>query len=328
MRRISYPLFSVLPFLLIVASLRLHAQNPPCGVEILRIEGPNIDDRFVPFPPGHVKFVLLKAFPAVSGKVTKEDGYYLEGEEDINLKQAIMRKNQDEGVKGKYAGSGAMGKFSMDIHEETQGGVQGSRLHIEFHHNAMLGRLGPEGYARPLGDETLCLAKLLSANDPVAHPRGLELADAGPPRAVDLPDATPVTAVLRDPIYTRKMDADSTGKEINFEVAEDVVVDGTVLIRRGALAAGHFKDIEKTKMAGRHAVVDFVFDTVTAVDGQKIPVTGASGKTKGARKSDTWQDIGAAGTFGLFIHGVDVFIRAGTSYDLAVTGQHTVQGGR
>ena len=142
-----------------------------------------------------------------------------------------------------------------------------------------------------------------------------------------MPDATPLKALLRDPLYSKKLKKDVAGQTVQFEVAEDVVVDSAVLIRRGALATGHFTDVEKTKMGGHHAEIAFVFDKVTAVDGQSIPVSGLSEEAKGGRHGDRWANVAQAGAFGFLAKGTDALIPAGTSYDLEVTCQHAVQGG-
>lgn len=315
-------------FLSLIISCCLHAQTPPCGIAIVRTEDPKTDERFLPAPPEQVKFALLRALPAVEGKVAKDDGFHIEGKPDMGLRQVEAQENKDAGVRGRSLGLGPLGEFKIDITPTTQNEVSGSLLHVEFHRNGFVGRKAGKGsYAQPLAEETECLVKLLSTNDPATNPRGLQVKDAGPPRAIALPEATPVKIVLRDPVYSKKLDKDSVGKTVQFEVAEDVVLDGAVVIRRGALAKGHFTDVEKTKRGGHHAEIDFAFDTVTAVDGQEIQVTGASEEAKGGRHSEKWSNVAQAGALGFLAKGTDVFIRAGTAYDLEVSGQHTIQTG-
>jgi hypothetical protein len=314
-------------FLLVISPRPLRAETPPCGIAIVRTEGPNTDERFVAAPPEQVKAALMKALPALGAKVEKDEGLHIKAEPDMGLRQTIQQKNKDSGVRGKYAGLGALGKFTIDLRETTQDGVNGSLLHIEFHKNGFVGRLGGEGYAQPLAEETACLTKLLSTNDPASNPRGLEVKDAGPPHAVTLPDRTPLKVLLRDPLYSKKLDKESAGQAVNFEVAEDVVVDGSILVRRGALATGHFTDIQKTKKAGRHAEIEFAFDSVTAVDGQKIPVSAPNEQARGGRHSQAMANAEQVGILTLFVKGSDVFIRAGTTYDLEVAGPHAVQAG-
>lgn len=315
-------------FLFVVSPCSLRAQTPPCGIAIVQTAGPNTDERFVVAPPEQVKAALLKALPALGAKVHKDEGFHIEAEPDMGLRQSIQQKNKDSGVRGKYAGLGALGKFTMDLREATQDGVKGSLLHIEFHKNGFVGRLGGEGYAQPLAEETACLTKLLSTNDPASNPRGLEVKDAGPPHSVTLPDNTPLKVLLRDPLYSKKLDKDSAGQTVNFEVAEDVVVDGSILVRRGALATGHLTNVQKTKKVGRHAEIEFAFDSVTTVDGQKIPVSAPNEQARGGRHSQAMSNAEQVGILTLFAKGSDVFIRAGTTYDLEVAGPQTVQTGQ
>jgi len=309
-------------FLLVAVIARLGAETPPCGIAVVRPEGSNVDERFVPAPPEQVKFALLRALPALASKVDKDDGFHIEAKTDIELWQIAARRNIDAGVRGSR---GAWGTFIVDIRQATQDEVRGALLHIEFHKNAFRGHAGSDGNAHPLAEETACLAKLLSSNDPASNPRGLENAkETGSPHAVTLPDATPVKVLLRDPLYSKKLEKNSAGQTVQFEVAEDVVVDGAVLVRRGALAIGHFTKVDKAKGYGRHADVEFVFDVATAVDGQTVPVTGAAEKARGGRTNNTFD----FGVLGLFAKGNEALIRAGTAYDLEVSGQHTIQARR
>src|ERR1700747_652418 len=135
-------------FLLVMSPYPLHAETPPCGIAIVRTEGPNMDERFAAAPPEQVKTALLKALPALGAKVHKDEGFHIEAEPDMGLRHSIQQKNMDSGVRGKYAGLGALGKVTIDLREATQDGVKGSLLHIEFHKNGFVGRLGGEGYAQ------------------------------------------------------------------------------------------------------------------------------------------------------------------------------------
>lgn len=317
----------VLTLAFAVTVCRAHAQTPPCGKAIVRTEGPKVDERFVAAPPEQVKIALLKATPALGAKVHKDEGLHIETEDDMGVRQAIQQLNKDSGLRDKYAGLGALGKIAVDIQETTKDGEKGSLLHIEFHRNGFYGRLGGEGYSQPLAEETVCLVKLLSTNDPVVNPRGLAPKDTAPSRGVALPEGTAVKVLLRDPLYSKKLDKNSGGQTIPFEVAEDVVVDGVTLVRRGALATAHLTELEKAKGYGRHAQVQFAFDGVTAVDGQKIPLTGGDEKARGGRHNNTVSDVLLSPALSVFMKGSEVFIRAGTGYDLEVSGQHTVQTG-
>lgn len=318
----------VLAALVLVAPALFRAQTPPCGKAIVQIEGPKDYEQFVPAPPDQVKTALLKAIPALGAKVHKDEGLHIETEDDTALRQAIQQMNRDSGVRGKYEGLGALGKIVIDIRETTQGAERGSLLHIEFHKNGFVGRLGGEGYSKPLAEETACLVKLLSANDPVKNPRGLDLQNPSPARALCVPEGTSLQVSLLDPLYSKKVQKKGVGETIHFEVAEDVVVDGVTVVKRGALATAHMSEVQKSKIAGRHAEMDFVFDAVTAVDGQNIPIKAGDEKAKGGRHNETVRNLMISPAFGWMAKGSEVLIRAGTGYDVEVSGQHTIQSGQ
>jgi hypothetical protein len=303
------------------------AQTPPCGKAIVQTEGPKVYEQFIPAPPEQVKGALLKAIPALGVKVHKDEGLHVETQDDTGLRQAVAQVNKDSGVRGRTVGLGAMGKILVDIQETTQGSERGSLLHIEFHKNGFVGRMGGEGYPKPLAEETACLVKLLATNDPVRTPRGEELHQTSPPHPVSLPEGTALKVLLVAPLYSKKLEKKG-GETIPFEVAEDVIVADVIVVRRGALATAHMTEVQKAKVAGRHAELDFVFDSVTAVDGQSIPIKAEDEKTRGGRHNETVHNVMVSPAFGWIAKGSEALIRAGTAYDVEVAGQHTVQTGQ
>ena len=188
-----------------------------------------------------------------------------------------------------------------------------------------MGRKGSN--AGPLAAETECLVKLMGTSDPSKNPQG-EAEAKSTPRAIQVPEGTHVKVLLFAPMYSKEYKKDSAGRPIQFEVAEDVVVDGTTVFRRGALAVGHLTDFKSAGGYGRHATLEFTFATATAVDGQEIPVTGEIEQIKGGRSSDEIESIDRKQVgLGWLMKGADILVRAGTEYDLEVTGQSSIQAG-
>jgi len=319
--------FVCFSFLLAATLCPLHAETPPCGIAVIRADGPKVDERFVAATPEQVKAAMLKALPAIAMKVHKDKGFQIEAKTDSGLLQSAEQKNKDAGVHGAMHGI-AFGSMKINIQETTQDGVTGSRLRIEFDKPAVLGRAVNHGNdAVPLAEETACLVKTLSTNDPVANPRGLPLPDpAAAARAITIPEATPLKIQLRDMLDSKIIHKKGISV-VQFEVVEDVVVDGAILVRRGALASGHFTDVEKAKGYGRNAEIDFAFDTVTAVDGQNISLAAAGEKTRGGRHNETAQVLLMSPALGWLAKGADAVVRAGTSYEVETSGEHTIQTG-
>ena len=315
--------FAIILFLTVASTLFLSGQTPPCGVAIIRSsDGPKTDERFIPAPPEVVKGDLLKALPALGYEVRKDQGLHIEALQDLRLLNSIYQTNADTGNRDARLVSGPV---LVDIREASQAGTQGSQLSTEF----KTGFLGHKGSnAEPLAAETECLVKLLGTNDPSKNPTGYPPEKTSPPRAIQLPEGTPVKVLLFAPIYSKEYKKDSLGRPIQFQVADDVVVDGTTIFRRGALAVGHLTDFKSSGARGRHATLEFTFDTATAVDGQQIPVTGEIQQIKGGKSSDEIASIAQKqALLGLLMKGGDVLIRAGTEYDLEVSGQSLIQTG-
>jgi hypothetical protein len=309
-----------------VASLpSLNGQTPPCGVAFLRsLDGPKTDERFLPAAPEVVKEDLLKALPALGYVVRKDQGLHIEALQDLTLLNSIWLTDEDAGAR-RSDGAIVSGPVFVDIKEANQAGTQGSQLSIEFR-TGFLGRKGSN--AEPLAAETECLVKLLGTNDPSKNPQGDAAEKSSPARAIKLPKGTPVKVLLFAPMYSKEYKKDNLGRPVHFEVAEDVVVDGATVLRRGALAVGHLTDFKSSGGFGQHATLEFTFDTAVAVDGQKIPVTGETQQIKGGRTSDQLRSTARSeGTVGWLVKGADVFIRAGTEYDLEVSTQSLIQTG-
>jgi len=127
--------------------------------------------------------------------------------------------------------------------------------------------------------------------------------------------------------------------QIVFEVAADVVVDGVPLIRKGALGLGRFTDARAAGSFGRSAVLTFVIEHVTAMDGQSVAVTGTVERQRNRdQQSITPQQFsavlgstggalapGASLLAGFLTKGRETIVRAGTTYDVETSGTHTIR---
>ncbi len=60
------------------------------------------------------------------------------------------------------------------------------------------------------------------------------------------------------------------GDQVNFEVAENVMVDSVIVIEKGALVIGTIVHIKEANFAGVEGQLEFSIDYVVAIDGQNI----------------------------------------------------------
>lgn len=134
---------------------------------------------------------------------------------------------------------------------------------------------------------------------------------------VQLPDSTPVKLALS----TALSSANATqGQVVEFRVAEDVVVNGVVLIKKDTLALGKVTLAQGKRHLGRAGSIDIEADKTHAVDGTKVELhaeEGVKGKGKAGAMSAgmliTATGVGAPiGALWLLKHGKDATIPAGS----------------
>ena len=109
----------------------------------------------------------------------------------------------------------------------------------------------------------------------------------------------------------------NVGDLFAFTAAEDVVIDGRVTVRAGALGQGEVVSVAHAGSSGRSGSLGLKYDWVFSVDGGKIKLAGtpqvkSEGDRHGASLTMSIVGIasfGLAGFFGHnFVHGRDVVI--------------------
>jgi len=131
-----------------------------------------------------------------------------------------------------------------------------------------------------------------------------------------LEDGTPVKLRL-----TRNLSSatDKKGDTVDFEVLEDVTVDGILVIPRGGIALATITEAQPKRRMGRGGKLDVNIDSVRLKDGEKVPLRavketkggGHVGAMTGAMVATGIVFFPAAPLF-LFMHGKDINIPKGT----------------
>ncbi len=96
-------------------------------------------------------------------------------------------------------------------------------------------------------------------------------------------EGTLVTLKLHNDLTTENV---VQGDRIDFEVADNALVDGHVVIAKGALATGTVIRVKGGKKKAREGSVTFRLTSVRAVDNQEIPIRSIPQKNKKTRLSD------------------------------------------
>jgi hypothetical protein len=140
---------------------------------------------------------------------------------------------------------------------------------------------------------------------------------ASTPSVVVLPDSTSVKLALSANLSSGNA---TQGQVVEFRVAEDVLINGTVVIKQGTLALGKVTFVQGKRHLGRAGSLDIVADKTHAVDGSKVELhaeAGSKGKGKAgvmaAGMLITATGVGAPlGALWLLKHGKDATIPAGS----------------
>lgn len=134
---------------------------------------------------------------------------------------------------------------------------------------------------------------------------------------VPLRDGQTVHLKLRNVLTTdnvRKNDV------IEFDVAEDVVINGHVVIAKGATAQGKIEDVKGAyKPRAKDAEVIFRFVSIRAVDRQDLPLRARPEKTKKAEEGEVRERSEIPGQIQRIV-GAD----KGKEYDAYIEGSYTI----
>jgi hypothetical protein len=153
-----------------------------------------------------------------------------------------------------------------------------------------------------------------------------------PDRAFVLEEATPVKLVLGETISS----ADATvGQLVSFEVVEDVLVQGVVVIPKGGNAWATVTSAQAKRRMARGGKLDLNIDKVRLVDGSKTLLSavkntkggGHTGAMTGAIVATSLVLWPAAPLF-LLMHGKDITIPKGTALTAFVQGDDVLDRAR
>ncbi len=153
-----------------------------------------------------------------------------------------------------------------------------------------------------------------------------------PDRTFVLEDATPIKLVLGETISS----ADATvGELVSFEVVEDVLVDGVVVIPKGGTAWATVTAAQAKRRMGRGGKLDLNIDKVRLADGSKTLLSAVKNAKGGGHTGAMTGAIVAtslilwpAAPFFLFIHGKDITIPKGTALTAFVQGDDVLDRSR
>lgn len=175
------------------------------------------------------------------------------------------------------------------------------------------------------------ISKQLGALVAIAILSSTMFAQESKPISVTIPQGTAIAARLASEIDSGEV---KVGDRVAMEVLEDLKIDNLIAVPRGAIVMGHVTAAKGARKMGRGGLLDVSFETVTAGDGTKVPVTAETdAKGKGGYGGGSALGVVAAGVIFapaaailLLKHGHASVIPAGTILTLHVTADTPVAG--
>jgi hypothetical protein len=148
--------------------------------------------------------------------------------------------------------------------------------------------------------------------------------DAAAPVAILLEDGTPIHLVLSENLSSASA---TTGETVEFEVVDDIVVNGLLVVPHGSTAWATVTEAEHKRHLGRGGKLDLNIDKVRLADGEKALLRGVkdtqggghTGAMTGAMVATAIVIWPVAPLF-LFMHGKDINIPKGTQITAFVQG--------
>lgn len=121
-------------------------------------------------------------------------------------------------------------------------------------------------------------------------------------------DSTPIHLKLTETISSASA---QVGDDVSFEVLEDVVVNGLLVVAKGATALGVVNEVEPKKALGRGGKLSILVKSVRLADNEKAGLR-SGGEAKGSSS--------AAGAVIPVMHGKDIAFDKGTEFTAFVNG--------
>ena len=146
--------------------------------------------------------------------------------------------------------------------------------------------------------------------------------DVLPAVIVVIPDGTELTVVTTDLIDSKTA---VEGDPLSFKVEEDVVVNGTVVIKKGALVKGIVSDSAKSGRMGKAGRLSIRVESTTTVDNQKLKLRAAKGKEGDDKTGTTVALVVLFGPLGFLKKGKNAKIKEGTRIKVFTDEEKSIQ---
>jgi hypothetical protein len=181
-----------------------------------------------------------------------------------------------------------------------------------------------------IGVVVFMICPLLAAQQPASQPEvsasprypAQESLNAPAAASAVLADGTPVVLHILETVSS----ADAfVGKQIAFEVADDVKLGETVVIAKGSPAFGTVTRVKMSEMMGESGAMEFSLDYVRMVNGEEAKLSAFAGGEGGSRTGAVITAAILVSPAFLFIYGKDKKVRKGATITAYIRGDVKVK---
>ena len=116
------------------------------------------------------------------------------------------------------------------------------------------------------------------------------------------------------------------GDFINFVCAEDIYINNILIIKKNIKVGARIEISDKAKGLGKEGTLKIIFNYITAIDGQNIPISGVYNYVKGENKSGTAVGLSfVLSPLFLFLKGKEANIPIGSLIEVYTTQEIYIQ---
>lgn len=130
-----------------------------------------------------------------------------------------------------------------------------------------------------------------------------------------IPDGMEFTVVTVDEITSKTA---AEGDQLTFKVAQDVKIDGQVVISKDSIVKGSVAQAKKAGMMGRGGSLGIRVESATTVDNQKLKLRSTKGKEGDDKTGTTVALVVLFGPLGFLKKGKNAVIKPGTEIKVYV----------
>ena len=132
------------------------------------------------------------------------------------------------------------------------------------------------------------------------------------------------TPVILATVQTLSSKTVFSGNTVDFKVVSDVIVDGNVVIPAGTIAKGQALNVSKASALGKGGELSVGINTINAIDGTLVPLSGANISASGNSKVGLAIVCGLCTIVGFLIPGNQAELPAGAQAQAVVMSNTTV----